>query len=143
MKVSQFLFGLMLTLILGQNLMAQETKKTPAISGYDPVSYFTAKKPLKGKPEFKASHNGLEYHFASASNRNMFKKNPEKYAPQYGGWCAYGIAQGSEFPVNPTTYKILNGKLYLFYNHNGTNTLELWNKDEANLLKAADKKWKQ
>jgi len=114
-----------------------------AIEGYDPVAYFTSKKPVEGKKEFQYKHENVTYYFASAANREAFIKNPKAYEPQYGGWCAYAMgANGEKVEINPETFKVLDGKLYLFYNAYLTNTLPKWNKDEANLKVNADKNWK-
>ncbi len=116
-------------------------KKKVAINGYDPVSYFQDQ-PQAGSQAHSYTHEGVTYHFANAENLATFKKNPEKYEPQYGGWCAYAIgAKGSKVPVNPETYKVEDGKLYLFYNKGGTNTLTLWNQDETSLKPKADQNW--
>ena len=113
-----------------------------AIQGYDPVAYFTAGKALEGKSDISTSYNGVTYRFVSAHNRDMFKANPEKYEPQYGGWCAYAMgAKGEKVEIDPETFKIVDGKLYLFYNKFFRNTLESWNKDEAHLKVNADQSW--
>lgn len=116
-------------------------EKGLAIQGYDPVSYFNGK-PAKGSREFAVNHQGSTYYFVSASNADAFKKNPAKYEPQYGGWCAYAMgAKGEKVSVDPKTYKITDGKLYLFYNKFFNNTLEDWNEDEAKLKTKADANW--
>jgi hypothetical protein len=80
----------------------------------------------------------------NAANLNRFKKDPRQYEPAYGGWCAYAMGKtGEKVKIDPETYKVVNGKLYLFYNFWGNNTLEDWNKNELNLKTSADKKWKQ
>lgn len=113
-----------------------------AIDGYDAVSYFTAKAPLHGNKSISTTYNGATYCFASSTNLHLFKKNPEKYVPAYGGFCAYAMGKdGSKVSVDPETYKIKNGKLLLFYNKFFTNTLESWNKDEARLYLNAEKTW--
>ena len=112
-----------------------------AIGGYDAVSYFQGK-PAKGQKQFSVNHQGILYYFSSAANRDEFKKNPARYEPQYGGWCAYAMgAKGEKVSVDPKTYKILQGKLYLFYNRLFNNTLESWNKDEKGLQQKADVNW--
>lgn len=117
------------------------TEKGIALSGYDPVSYFQ-KKPLKGSKSFAVTHEGISYYFANAANADAFRKNPVTYEPQYGGWCAYAMgAKGEKVEIDPETYKIINGKLYLFYNRFFNNTLTDWNKDETNLKTTADKNW--
>ena len=86
----------------------------------------------------------MTYNFASASDKDAFVKNPAGYEPQYGGWCAYAMgATGEKVEVDPETFKIIDGKLYLFYNAYFNNTLKTWNKDETNLKKKADTNWKK
>ncbi len=112
-----------------------------AINGYDPVSYFKGE-PLEGKTSLTYSYHGITYAFSGEENKAAFKANPSNYIPQYGGWCAYAIGEsGDKVKINPKTYKIKDGKLYLFYNFRGTNTLELWNKDEVNLYNFAETNW--
>jgi YHS domain-containing protein len=113
-----------------------------AVGGYDPVAYFTSGKPVEGNKEYSLTLDGAVYRFASASNRDLFKASPAKYQPQYGGWCAYAMgAKGEKVDVDPETYKIVDGKLYLFYNKYFNNTLKSWNKDEAGLKAKADVNW--
>ena len=119
-------------------------EKKTAIQGYDPVAYFTQKKAVKGKPAIAATYEGVVYNFSSQANKDLFLKNPSAYEPQYGGWCAYAMgAKGEKVEVDPGTFKILDGKLYLFYNAYFNNTLEKWNKDEINLKKKSDANWKK
>ncbi|MFZ4679137.1 MAG: YHS domain-containing (seleno)protein [Flavobacterium sp.] len=115
-----------------------------AIQGYDPVAYFTQKKAVKGKSSIATTYDGVIYYFSSNDNKELFKKNPSGYDPQYGGWCAYAMgAKGEKVEVDPETFKIVNGKLFLFYNAYFNNTLKSWNKDEANLNRKADANWKK
>ena len=117
-------------------------EKGIAIQGYDPVSYFTSNKAVKGKKDLAVYYEGATYYFSSTENKELFKNNPAKYEPEYGGWCAYAMgAKGEKVEVDPETFKILNGKLYLFYNKFFTNTLKDWNKDESNLHAKADANW--
>lgn len=119
------------------------SNKTLAIDGYDPVSYFSGS-PKKGNDAYAVQHQGVVYHFANAANKETFLKSPSAYEPQYGGWCAYAMgAKGEKVSVDPETYKIVDGKLYLFYNSFFNNTLKSWNKDEGTLMKAADASWKK
>lgn len=112
-----------------------------AVRGYDVVSYFNGK-PKIGSKSSSGSYKGVTYYFSSQSNLEIFKKSPEKYEPQYGGWCAFAMGNSAEkVEVDPETYKIIEGKLYLFYNAYFTNTLTKWNKDEKNLKFKADKNW--
>lgn len=113
-----------------------------AIAGYDPVAYFSSGKAMEGKRELTAVEGGATYRFSNAANRELFKANPAKYQPQYGGWCAYAMgATGEQVSVDPETFKILNGQLYLFYNKFFNNTLKDWNKSEQSLKKKADQNW--
>jgi YHS domain-containing protein len=115
-----------------------------AVKGYDAVAYFKQNKAVKGKAEFAVIHQGIKYQFASNDNKEEFKKNPSKYEPQYGGWCAYAMGEtGEKVDFDPATFKIINGKLYLFYNKFFNNTLPKWNKDETNLKVKADANWKK
>jgi YHS domain-containing protein len=118
-------------------------KKNVALEGYDPVSYFDGK-PTEGEEEIKLTHKGVIYQFATQTNLNKFKASPDKYELAYGGWCAYAMGEtGEKVKVDPETYKILEGKLYLFYNFWGNNTLTDWNANEKKLKSAADKHWKK
>lgn len=113
-----------------------------AISGYDPVAYFTSNKALEGKKEINTVYDGITYRFTTTQNKDAFKANPAKYEPQYGGWCAYAMgAKGEKVEVDPETFKIVNGKLYLFYNKYFNNTLKSWNEDETHLKTNADQHW--
>ena len=87
-----------------------------AIKGYDTVSYFTNGKPVKGTDKFTATYNGAIYQFSSAKNRDLFRSAPERYAPQFGGYCAMGIALEQKLDVDPLAYKVVDGKLYLNLN---------------------------
>lgn len=114
-----------------------------AMEGYDPVSYFSGK-PKEGKKEFAVVHNGVTYYFAESANRATFLQNPEKFEPAYGGWCAFAMGEtGEKVKVDPETFKIIDNKVYLFYNFWGNNTLEDWNKNEGKLKAAADGHWKK
>jgi len=115
-----------------------------AIQGYDPVAYFKQGKAVKGTKEQALTHNGATYYFTSAQNKATFQTSPEHYEPKYGGWCAYAMgATGEKVDVDPETFKIVDGKLYLFYNSFFNNTLKLWNKDEKNLHTKAEVNWKK
>lgn len=118
-------------------------KKNIGISGYDPVAYFEEKKAIKGNKNIKASYKGVLYHFSSEKNQQLFLKAADKYEPEFGGWCAYAMGiDGSKVNINPETFKVINGRLYLFYNKLGTNTLKLWNENETSLQTKANKYWK-
>jgi YHS domain-containing protein len=117
-------------------------EKGVAIQGYDPVAYFTQNKAVKGNRQFAASAEGILYYFSNAVNKEVFLKDFKKYEPQYGGWCAYAMGSSNEkVEIDPETFKLLDGKLYLFYHSWTNNTLTKWNKDETNLKGKADKNW--
>ncbi len=119
-------------------------EKGIAIEAYDPVAYFTQNKAVKGKKELAVISLGVTYLFATEGNKEEFKKNPAKYEPAYGGWCAYAMgATGEKVDIDPETFKIVNGKLYLFYNKYFNNTLTKWNKDETGLKQKADQHWQK
>lgn len=112
------------------------------IKGYDPVAYFTEHKAIKGNKGLSVFYKGVIYNFSSVANKELFKAGPSKYEPEYGGWCAYAMGKnGEKVSVDPETFKITDGKLYLFYNKYFTNTLKDWNKNEATLKKNADMNW--
>jgi YHS domain-containing protein len=115
-----------------------------AIQGHDPVAYFKESKAVKGKRDIASSYQGVVYYFATDENRMAFLRNPSGYEPQYGGWCAFAMGDhGEKVEVDPETFKIVNGKLFLFYNKYFNNTLKSWNKDEANLKQKADSNWRK
>ncbi len=134
-------------LLTSLQLVAQQqkinlNKEQVAVEGYDVVAYFTENKAVKGNSMYQATDHGATYYFSSQKNKEAFEKNTSQYKPQYGGWCAYAIGKSGEYvEVDPKTFKIINHKLYLFYNKYLTNTLKLWNKEEATLLPNADKNW--
>ncbi len=112
-----------------------------ALDGYDPVSYFQ-KAPAEGKNSISYEYKGVLYFFESAANLEKFKASPEVYEPAYGGWCAYAMGDtGEKVKVDPETFKIINGKVYLFYNFWGNNTLKTWNQNELVLKAKADVHW--
>ncbi|MBS1976671.1 MAG: YHS domain protein [Bacteroidetes bacterium] len=128
----------------GQSLATQlNLKNGVAISGYDPVAYFTLHKAVEGKEEWAYQHEGVTYYFSTEANRKAFAASPSAYEPQYGGWCAYAMgATGEKVEIDPETFKISDGKLYLFYNQFFNNTLPKWNKEEAALRLKADRNWR-
>jgi YHS domain-containing protein len=114
-----------------------------ALEGYDPVTYFEST-PQEGKEALRFTHKGITYQFVTQANLTKFKANPDHYEPAYGGWCAYAMGKsGEKVKVDPGTYKIKEGKLYLFYNFWGNNTLKKWNQDESALKMRGDEFWKK
>jgi YHS domain-containing protein len=117
------------------------TENYVAMREWDPVSFFQ-KKPAKGNSKFSHEYKAITYYFANQANLDEFKKSPAKYEPAYGGWCAYTVAAtGERVKISPTTWKIVDGKLYFFYNFNNDNRLLKWNADEKKNKAAADKNW--
>ena len=121
-------------------------KNKIANGGYDFVSYFSDNAAVKGKKEFTKEINGVKYLFASSEHRDIFASDPLKYLPVCNGYCAWGVAEkGKKVPVNPETFKIIDGKLYLFFNGDFSgapfNTLPEWNKNESNLLTQLPVNW--
>ena len=109
-----------------------------AIHGYDPVAYFTEGRPMKGKNELAYAWQDARWHFASAGNRDLFKANPDRYSPQYGGYCALGISAGEYADINPEAWSIVDGKLYLNKLKEYT---EAWDKAPAAYAKTANYNW--
>lgn len=109
-----------------------------AIGGYDAVAYFTQKKALKGDSSIKFQWNGAVWYFASIENKILFEKSPEKYAPQYGGYCAYGASKGYKAKTDPTAWTIVGQKLYLNYN---AQVKTVWLPDTTARIMTADQYW--
>jgi YHS domain-containing protein len=150
MTMQKHFFSFLLTLVVSHAAIAQRQgllnldKAGVAIKGYDPVAYFQQAKAIEGKKEFVVMIDGVNYLFSTPQNAMLFKANPTKYQPQYGGWCAYAMgASGEKVDVDPETFKLIDGKLYLFYNRFFNNTLKPWNKDEINLKQKADANWQK
>jgi YHS domain-containing protein len=111
-----------------------------AIGGYDPVAFFTESKPVKGSANYKFTWKDASWQFASQANLDAFKAAPEKYAPQYGGYCAYGTADGHKAPTQVDTWTVLDGKLYFNYNQKVKN---LWDKDRPGYIEKANVNWEK
>ncbi len=109
-----------------------------AVGGYDPVAYFTEQKPVKGDSKFVTSHAGVDWRFSSAENRDKFIAAPEKYAPQYGGYCAWAVAEGSTASADPELWKVVDGKLYLNYS---ASVQKKWELDIAGNIRKANQNW--
>ena len=140
MKKSPILLFLLFPLILfGQKKNID--KNLLAVEGYDLVSYFTQDNPQQGKEAFLVGWKGARYLFASEENKAIFKKNPDKYLPAYGGWCAYAMVRGKEVDINPKAYHIQQGQLHLFYKTNWVDTQAKWIKDEVTNKTKADQVW--
>jgi YHS domain-containing protein len=109
-----------------------------AIHGYDPVAYFVDGGPRKGRPELALDHAGARWLFSSEANRARFRDEPEKYLPAYGGYCAYGVAQGYLVKIDPDAWAIVEGRLYLNYDRSVART---WRKDVPGYVAKADANW--
>jgi YHS domain-containing protein len=109
-----------------------------ALRGYDPVAYFVAAEPQKGQSQYSYEYKGSKFHFANESNRRAFVKAPEKYAPQFGGYCAYGTSQGYKVSTQPDAFAIVKDKLYLNYNKK---VQEIWQQDVPGNIARAEKNW--
>ena len=109
-----------------------------AIQGYDPVAFFTENKPVKGKPEFPARHNGALYYFASKAHRELFQSDPAKYEPVFGGYCAYGVSKGKLVEIDVEAFQIVNGRLLLQYSKG---VRDDFNKDTKGNLAKAEANW--
>ena len=109
-----------------------------AVKGFDVVAYFVENKPVKGNKEFQYEWMGAKWQFSSAANRELFTANPSKYAPQYGGYCAFAVSEGHKAPVDPNVWKIVDGKLYLNYD---ASVGKVWRQDIPGRIAKADKNW--
>lgn len=109
-----------------------------AIRGYDPVAYFTEGKAVKGEKDFTLGWQGADWRFASAENRDRFSEDPEKYAPQYGGYCAWAVSRNYTAPTDPDAFTLVDGKLYLNYNKR---VMRQWLEDRDANIESADKNW--
>ena len=114
-----------------------------ALEGYCPVCYIAANKAAKGSSQFSAEYKGITYWFVSAAVRDTFVASPDKYVPAYGGWCATGVALGQRFPVDPTNFKVVDGRIMLFLKNKSIDGVGIWNKNEAENLKKADANWQK
>lgn len=131
-------WALFTTSVLAKDLVNVAGASGIGLDGYDPVAFFIEKRPMYGDPAISATYKGAKYFFASKEHKARFEEDPEKYVPQYGGYCAYGVALGALFPVDINTWQIRNEKLYLNLN---PNVLELFNKDFERHVASADKNW--
>jgi YHS domain-containing protein len=113
-------------------------KNGVALKGYDPVAYFQEHKPVPGSARYMTVYQGSQFHFASAANRDRFAAQPQQYAPQYGGFCAFGMAKGYKASIDPAAFTIVGDKLYLNYS---PSVRSLWQQDIPGYIVKADKNW--
>ena len=118
--------------------LAFSTAQAAGLDGYDPVSYFTGAAPVRGSEAITAPHRGETYRFISAANRDAFAADPEKYLPQYGGYCAWAVAQGKLAPGDPLVSRVVDGKLYLNVNRS---IAARWQQDIPGFIRSADANW--
>lgn len=150
MKTIKKMIMAVLVIIGASNVNAQSVnidENKLANKGYDLVNYFTSNTAKKGSVEFSTTNSGATYYFVNADNLKSFKTNPTKYLPQFAGYCAFAVAKmNKKVPVNPETFRIDDGKLYLFYNDfwegKPFNTIVPWLNNEAEMEKMANNNWK-
>lgn len=140
MRKSLFLllvFGLLTTFAFAKELSNLDSSGI-ALQGYDPVAFFTDHKPVKGNAQFQSAYHGAKYYFASADHKATFDKEPAKYEPQFGGYCAYGASRGHKAPIKIEAWQIVNGRLLMQYD---LDVKDDFNKDQQGNLKKADQNW--
>lgn len=134
-----------LAILLASPLLADEAEPNTrklGLGGYSPVSYFQTTGPRFGSPEYQATHNGVTYLLANENELKQFNANPSKYAPAYGGWCAFGMTVEGTFDADPTNYKIVNNQLLVFKKNENIDTLKLWNEaSQTELTTKAETYW--
>jgi YHS domain-containing protein len=143
MRLRTVILTLLLCLAASTALAAKSAVNTGyfgdvAVKGADVVAYFTQGRFVEGGKEFSLKWNGAEWRFASAEHLRLFRENPEKYAPRYGGYCAYAMAEGSTADIEPEAWAIVDGRLYLLCN---MSVREIWLKDPRGYIKQADRNW--
>jgi len=119
---------------------ADFSQSTPAVSGYDVVSYQTEKRPIRGNGHYVAVHEGATYIFANQENLDTFKADPDRYVPAYGGYCAFGVSVGKKFVGDPEVWRVVNNRLYLNLD---ANIQDDWLKDVPGRIETADANWKK
>lgn len=135
MMSSSLLFG---NLLYAADIDMNADLNDVAIKGYDPVSYFVDSMPTQGSSEYTATYKNAIYQFNSASNRDTFRANPEKFAPQYGGYCAFGVTKERKFDTDPTAWRIADAKLYLNLNKK---VQKFWLKNVPDNISSANDIW--
>lgn len=140
MNIRATLFALFAFLGFSASSLASDvTHSTPAVQGYDVVSYYEGKRPVRGNGHYVATYEGVTYQFSSEANRKTFAANPEKYVPAYGGYCAFGVSVGKKFIGDPEVWGIVDGKLYLNLDER---IQEKWLDDVPGQIKKANKNWR-
>lgn len=139
------LLGVLVAAVPATQVVAEDANKRintdksgVAIKGYDTVAYFTEGRAVEGKMEFMFSWHGARWYFANAAHRDLFAANPERYAPQFGGFCSMGMTRGMTANADPEAWTIVDGKLYLKFSKA---TRDQWRPNKAENIKKAEKKW--
>lgn len=141
MNIKRFFIGLLALFALSGPVYADShANSAPAVQGYDVVSYQTGKRPIRGNGHFTADYQGATYLFSNQANLDTFNDDPEKYAPAYGGFCAYGVSVGKKFIGDPEVWRVVDGRLYLNLD---ANIQDQWFKDVPGRIKAADGEWER
>lgn len=148
---AKFIFSALLALAITFTTQAQNLKakyntddSKIALQGYSPVSYIDLSIAQRGLKAYKSTHDGLNYYFTSAEQKAKFDKNPQKYLPEYGGYCAFGVSVGAKFRTDPNKFVVSNGKLFLFLYDVEVDAQQLWLAgNEKELVKKADANWKK
>ena len=141
MNLKQLISAALATLLFATGANAADYRhSTPAVQGYDVVTYHTAKRPLRGNGNFVATHDGATYQFSSKANMETFKANPEKYVPAYNGYCAFGVSVGKKFIGDPEVWRGVDGKTYLNLD---AGIQHEWLKDVPGRIHTADGQWKK
>jgi YHS domain-containing protein len=139
MKLSQLLFLLLIVPVFSNGQVSEVfTTDEGAIRGYDLVSYFTENKPIKGVKEHSTVYLNVSWYFSSSDNLEKFRTDPEKYLPQFGGYCAYGMSRGYKAKTEPDAWSIVDGKLYLNYN---MDVRKIWNENQSEFIRKANENW--
>ena len=139
----KLIHGLLALLLLSTPLVAADLVNVSgashvAVNGFDPVAFFTDSRPVSGSPSITATHRGATYFFATEEHKKLFEQDPDKYAPQYGGFCAYGVGHGALAPVDINTWQVRDGKLYLNVN---SGILAKFNADFPGNIAKAEANW--
>ena len=135
---SAFLLLMVLSTVASAKELQNLDHNGVAIQGYDPVAFFTDNRPVKGNAQFQSEYRGAKYYFASSENKATFDKEPAKYEPQFGGYCAYGVTHSTRAPIKIEAWQIVNGRLLMQYDLDIKNK---FNQDQQGMLKKADENW--
>lgn len=130
--------SMMVSLAAGKTDRVNKNSDGAALKGYDAVAYFTEGKPVKGSPQFQYDWMGAKWLFASAANRDQFAKDPAKYAPQFGGYCAYAVSQGHTANIDPEAWRVVDGRLYLNWSKG---VQKKWEADVPGNIKKGNENW--